>query len=133
MTNHAGWLHEPWDASNRRFIDTVKSGSYNLAAHSFQAASVFTDKNEMCDASFAQALRSNVHIASIGTDSSETGEQDNLINIGCTVTGSRQSKLSPDVLARNWGCTLETAQRTLDITTQLGIRTVANPSISWRL
>ena len=56
MTDHTGRLHEPGDASDRRFIATVKSGSYNLAAYYFQSAKKFTDKNEMCDASFAQDL-----------------------------------------------------------------------------
>ena len=46
------------------------------------------------------------------------------------MTGSRGYKLITDALARNWGFILKNAQQTLDVTTQRGIRTVANPSIS---
>ena len=43
-----------------------------------------------------------------------------------TVSADRRSKhsyITPEVLARNWGISLETAKRTLDATTQLGVRT----------
>ena len=75
VTDHDGRLHKLGDASYKRFIDTFKSVSYNLAAHYFQSASVFTEKNKMCDASFAQALQSNILIVYIGIDSSEPGDQ----------------------------------------------------------
>ena len=39
----------------------------------------------------------------------------------------RTSVLSPAVLARRWGIGLEVAQRTLEVTTQLGVRTVIHP------
>ena len=101
MTEHAGWLHEPGYTLYRLFVDAVNSGSYYLSDRSFQDASVFTDKKEMCDSSFVQALRTKVRIASKGTDSSGPGDQDNWINIGSTVTRWRRSTLSPDALARN--------------------------------
>ena len=130
LTDNAGRLHEPGDASDIQFIVTVQIGSNNLTAHSFQAASVFTDINEMCDATLVSALQCNVRIASIGTRSSDPGDHKNCIQIGSSRTGSRRTKMSPSTIARNWGCTLDTAMHTLDVTTQFSIRTVANPSLS---
>ena len=52
-----------------------------------------------------QAMRDSVLIHSITADRSTS-----------------RSFLTPDALARNWGISLETARRTLDATTQLGIR-----------
>jgi hypothetical protein len=36
---------------------------------------------------------------------------------------SKHSYITPEVLARNWGISLETSRRTLNDTTQLGVRT----------
>ena len=52
------------------------------------------------------------------------------INIGSNITWKRRSKLSPNTLAQNWGCTFDTAQRTLVVMTQHGIHTVAKSSLS---
>ena len=78
---------------------------------------------------FNAALQSNFRIVSTAK---ATGEQPGWINIGETRTGQQRTKLSPDKLAMNWSCTLETAQLTLDVTTQRGIRNVANPIPSRR-
>jgi hypothetical protein len=39
----------------------------------------------------------------------------------------RHSKVSPEELSRKWGCGLETAKRTLKVTTQKGIRYAVQP------
>ena len=45
-------------------------------------------------------------------------------------TSSRRNPLSPQILARRWGIHLETAKRTLDATTQHGVRSVLNPTMT---
>ena len=47
-------------------------------------------------------------------------------------TSSRRNPLSPQILARRWGTHLETAKRTLDKTTQRGVRSVLNPTMTRR-
>ena len=102
LTDSAGRLHEPGDDTDKHFIAPVKMGSYNPAAHSFQAASIFKEKNEMCDATFASELQYNIWLASIGTEPKEIGETERWIHLGSSQTESQQSKLSSDTLARNW-------------------------------
>ena len=47
-------------------------------------------------------------------------------------TSSRCNPLSPQILARRWGTHIETAKRTLDATTQRGVRSVLNPTMTRR-
>jgi hypothetical protein len=49
------------------------------------------------------------------------------------VTSSKQDyAIGPDILARNWGIGLSAAKRTLQATTQSGVRTILNPTLSRR-
>ena len=131
ITDCDGRLHKPGDAYENRFLATVGLGLDTLMPHHvLQLASIFSDRVEICNASFSKELQSNVQIASNANTPAITGDKNGWIYIIYTVTGQRRSKLSPDKLTRNWGCTLENVQRTLDVTTQCGICTVANPSIS---
>ena len=45
---------------------------------------------------------------------------------------SVRQQFDPDILARNWGIDRRTAQRTVDVTTQRGVRTVLHPTLSRR-
>ena len=131
ITDCAGQLHGPGDASGNRFLATFGLGSDTLMPQkSLQLASIFSYRVKLCDTIFSKALQSNVRIASNATTPEITGDNYGWICIGSNVTGQRIYKLSPDNLTRNWECTLETAQRTLDVTTKRGIRTVANTSLS---
>jgi hypothetical protein len=47
-------------------------------------------------------------------------------------TSNRKNKITPEQLVKAWNIGLEKAKRTLKSTTQRGIKTVANPSISHR-
>ena len=42
-------------------------------------------------------------------------------------TSRRRNSMSPQLLAQRWGTHLETVKRTLDATTQRGVRSVLNP------
>ena len=52
--------------------------------------------------------------------------------LGSTTTSRRKGLLSAEKLTRNWNIGLEAAKKTLQVTTQCGIHTVANPSLSRR-
>ena len=54
------------------------------------------------------------------------------VNVSTTATSTRKSTLHPERLARNWGIGIEAAKRTLQATTQRGIRTISNPALSRR-
>ena len=47
-------------------------------------------------------------------------------------TSSRRNPLSPQILARRWGTHIETEKRTLDATTQRGVRSVLNLNMTRR-
>jgi hypothetical protein len=63
------------------------------------------------DQIFSQMLKANVQVQS-------------------TTTTRRKGVMTAERLARNWCISLEAAKRTLEVTTQRGIRTVANPLLS---
>mmetsp|Transcript_37601 Transcript_37601/g.53010 ORF Transcript_37601/g.53010 Transcript_37601/m.53010 type:complete len:1380 (-) Transcript_37601:246-4385(-) len=79
-----------------------------------QTSSVLSEvSNTLNDDTFHQALVDQVCISS-------------------AATSKRKGKLSPESLSSRWGIGLDTAARTLKVTTQRGIRTVANPMLSRR-
>ena len=49
------------------------------------------------------------------------------VSIAATVTGERHTSVTAENLARMWGIGLETAKRTLHVTTQRGVRTAIHP------
>ena len=49
------------------------------------------------------------------------------VSIATTVTGERHTSVTAENLARMWGIGLETAKRTLHVTTQRGVRTAIHP------
>jgi hypothetical protein len=54
------------------------------------------------------------------------------VKVSATGTGKRKHTLSAERLAANGGISLDAAKQTLEVTTQRGVRTVANPSLSRR-
>ena len=64
-----------------------------------------------------------LHGATTGTDTG-TGVPGRLM---AAITGDRHTKVNPENLARLWNIGLETAKRTLQVTTQQGIRTALHP------
>ena len=48
-------------------------------------------------------------------------------SIAATVTGERHSSVTPENIARMWNIGIETAKRTLHVTTQRGVRTAVHP------
>ena len=54
------------------------------------------------------------------------------VNVKVLNTSRRRNPMSPQLLARRWGTHLETAKRTLDATTQRGVRFVLNPTMNHR-
>ena len=60
-------------------------------------------------------------IASKGKDS---------VSVNILNTSRRRNSLSPQLLAQRWGTHLEAAKRTLDATTQRGVRSILNPTMN---
>ena len=88
ITDGAGWLHEPGETSENRFLETVGLGSDTLIPpYSLQISGIFSDRIEIYNASFSKALKSNVRIASNATTPKITGNNDVWIHIGFTVIG----------------------------------------------
>ena len=56
-----------------------------------------------------------------GTDTGTPGR------LTAAITGTRHTKVNPENLARLWNIGIETAKRTLQVTTQQGIRTALHP------
>ena len=69
----------------------------------------------LCDRTFAHDIQNAVQISSIS--SLKTFPQDHL---------------DPQTLANNWGIGIETARRTIKVTTQCGVCTVLHPTLSHR-
>ena len=54
------------------------------------------------------------------------------VRIKVLQTPRRRNSMSPQLLARRWGTHIETAKRTLDATTQRGVHSVLNPTMTRR-
>ena len=77
-----------------------------------------SDQTVTEDQQLATALVAAVHIPS-GT-------------ISAVKTGKRKCVVGPRTLAKNWGIGLDAAQRTVETTTQMGVRTILHPTLSRR-
>jgi len=115
MTDHNGSIVEATKRDRRLMsCNFTKEQAKSFADRTSKCSAVLTDiSNTLCDDSFLQALKDNVQVSSV-------------------TSTKRKSGITPEQLARNWRIGLETAKRTLEVTTQRGIRTVANPSLSRR-
>jgi hypothetical protein len=69
----------------------------------------------LCDDTFVSDMQDAIQISSISS-----------------VKATTQGYLDPQTLADNWGIGIETAKRTLKVTTQCGVRTVPHPTLSRR-
>ena len=74
-------------------------------------------------------LISKVNIATASrTDATVTGTDQELTTATVSaITTDRHSKVGPEELARKWNIGLESAKRTLQVTTQRGVRTAVHP------
>ena len=104
MTNDRGFSREPRDRANSRFVAALGVSQVTNALTSISS----TLEHD----TFAIALQHQCQISS--------------------VKSKEKNVMSPEKLASNWNIGLEAAKRTLEKTTQRGIRSVANPSISRR-
>jgi hypothetical protein len=96
------------------FSSSLLNESHTSFPFDSQCAAVLLDiEPALNEDIFARKLRDNVCVAS-------------------STTSRRRGIMTADRLARNWNISLEAAKRTLQVTTQRGIRTVSNPSLSRR-
>jgi hypothetical protein len=71
-------------------------------------------------------------ISHIFNDHSLAYEIKRSINVASVNIKERRNGIDAQMLARNFGIGLDTAQKTLKVTTQRGVRSVANPTLSRR-
>jgi hypothetical protein len=112
-----GLVHDTGDENNRRFISSV-SVSRNQACD-------FVNRNLQCSAVLSD-IDPNLH------DDFLLKSLQRNVKISSTTTNKRRGTLTAERLAKNWGISLDSAKQTLDVTTQRGVRTTANPSLSRR-
>ncbi len=112
-----GMVHDTGDESNRRFISSVRV--------SRDQACGFINRNSQCSAILTE-IDPNLH-ADYFVESLERN-----VKVSSTTTGKRKGNLTAERLAKNWSISLDSAKQTLKVTTQRGVRTTANPSLSRR-
>jgi hypothetical protein len=118
-----GKLKEPGASSGRlmnAFISAVQSkaslnSAIRISSMTSQTSAVLQeiDPNLIPD-EFVQNMNGTVRIASVNSS-------------------DRKNGLEAQELARNWGCGIPAAERTLRATTQRGIRSIRHPSMARRL
>ena len=72
----------------------------------------------------AGALESHVQVAAFESEASRS--------VRSVKTGKKKWKVGPAALAKRWGIGVGAARRTIDATTQLTVRSLANPTLSRR-
>lgn len=99
-------------------VETRLSGSSDPIALSITDA---LDYRTMTD-----RLIGAIRVASSDRDTDAVGLGDVTI-AGAVLSMDRHAKITPEELSRKWGCGLETAKKTLKVTTQKGIRYAVHP------
>jgi hypothetical protein len=124
-----GRVHDTGDRRNSRRII-----SSNRRLETTRVSSVSVSRARACD--FANV---NSQCSAVLTDIDPNLHDDFLleslemnVKVSATGTGKRKHTLSAERLAKNWVISLDAAKQTLEVTTQRGVRTVANPSLSRR-
>jgi hypothetical protein len=82
----------------------------------------------LCDSTFLTAMVANAQVS--GRSNNVSGLRIN--GVSGVKTSDRHHGIDAATLARNWGIGLATAQKTLRVTTQRGVRTMVHPSLSRR-
>jgi hypothetical protein len=110
-------VHDTGDENRGRFISSVgvsRDRACAFVKRNSQCAAVLSEINpNLDDDFFCESLQQN-------------------IKVSATETGKRKGNLTAERLAKNWCIPLDSAKQTLKVTTQRGIRTIANPSLSRR-
>ena len=105
---------------NSRLHGRDQERAQTLSDRTSQCSSILSDfSNTLNDDEFHESLAANVNTHLVSSTSAFK-------------TSNRKHKTTPEQLVKTWGIGIETAKRTLQSTTQRGIKTVANPSISRR-
>jgi Reverse transcriptase (RNA-dependent DNA polymerase) len=120
-----------WDPSTLHMpanIDPVStSRNINMLNGLSESGVILGNVSESLDPRRLYSLYSSVITvsdASTGTNVAVSGITSNL---AATITGERHSILTPENLARKWNIGLDTAKKTLQVTTQRGVRTAIHP------
>jgi transposase len=121
MTDRLGHVRPTGDRRKSRIISSVncenvaRTQAQTVADRTSQCSAVLADiSNTLVDDDFLRALRQNV-------------------NVSATKSKTMKKKMiSPEKLAQNWSIGIEAAKRTVEVTTQRGVRTVSNPALSRR-
>jgi hypothetical protein len=87
--------------------------------------------NTLNDHLFVSAIRSTVEVTYDENVKSKNTPEPTTRNVSSTKSETRH-KLTPEALAKKWNIGLDAAKRTLQVATQRGIRTVADPSVARR-
>eukprot|EP00957_Ditylum_brightwellii_P159097 12108743-Ditylum_brightwellii.AAC.1 len=69
-----------------------------------------------------EAMVSQVHVDSIYEDDNDASTLDNKIGVLSIAMKSRHSIVTPERVSYIFGCSLETAKNTINVTTQHGVR-----------
>ena len=113
--------HQHFDTRNSRDLQAIGD------RYSKTSAVLLDVSNTLHDDSFHQALVDSVNVSSTMTGSTKPPQQ-----VSYTSTGSKKHSITAEHLASTWDIGIERARATIKVTTQRGIRTVANPSLSRR-
>jgi hypothetical protein len=121
MTDRLGHVRPTGDRRTHRIISSVNSENVDRARaqdvveRTSQCSAVLADiSNTLLDDDFLRSLRQNVNVSATRTKT------------------TKKKMISPEILAKNWSIGIEAAKRTVDVTTQRGVRTVSNPALSRR-
>jgi hypothetical protein len=135
MTDDEGFIKTP---SGRRHIMKMATdiGSELNAQEASEAISAvpraLSDiSNTLNDRLFVSSIRSTVEVTYDDFVKSKITPKPSASKVAGTKSKPRY-RLTPEILSQKWNIGLEAAKRTLNVTTQRGIKTVPDPSISRR-
>ena len=121
---------ESWDPSNVNFkiMSMEEESRHSIASRSIFDITMSSISSALCEDTLTASLVSAVNIHDIKPAHQPTIPDTPLPtpNIAA-ITQERHHKLTPESLAQKWNIGLNTAKKTIKVTTQLGVRSALGP------
>ena len=129
---------EPWDPYSKDFEENERAAhvhdQYRLAEIETRCNRVVSAVSTEADGLLFQHLEDAV--SGLNLEESDDSEERQIENsaenseerqVASISTENRAPEITEEVLAKRWGIGLETAKRTMKVTTQAGVRTIVRP------
>lgn len=131
-------IHLPNETSTAKVISNISSARVQVAHEtncSYRIVELEIAEKDFVDQVDEQELCTRLIMAAriapkleITTKQLPAGTTDDCMNVSAVRRGEPQSEITPENVAKRWGIGIDVAKRTLQVTTQVGVRSIVHPA-----